>query len=96
MEENPPIDIRRYAAISLPQQIVSPWKSLNTNSSSPLLADEIHREYTDKFVKIMTNSHFLSWRMIVSSDRMKFDGSLPIENSGKRKNVKRKVRILIS
>ena len=59
MEENPPIDIRRYAAISLPQQIVSPWKSLNTNSSSPLLADEIHREYTDKFVKIMTNSHFL-------------------------------------
>jgi len=90
MEENAPIDIRRYAAISLPQQIVSLWKFLNTNSS-PLLADEIHREYAEKFVKIMTNSHFLSWRMVVFGDGMKIDGSLSVEYSGKRKKVKRKV-----
>jgi len=91
IKESVPIDIRRYAAVSLPLHILSLCKPVDTTALSRMLMQERRREYTAKFVTIMTNSHFLSWRMVVFGDGMRIGGLISDEYNGKKKKMRRKI-----
>jgi len=89
IKDNVPIGIRRYATISLPLHILSLCQPLSTSDSSFILTQERQRECTERFVKIMTNSHFLSWRMVVFGDGMRIHGLISDEFSAQKKKLRR-------
>lgn len=91
-KESISIDVQIYATTSLPLQILSSGQPFSTNNLTSMCMKERQKECISKFVKVMQNPSFLSWRMLVFGSTIKSDGLLGIdEQNGKKKKARRKL-----